>query len=495
METMATNGRDEGGGAADRISSLPDHLLHTILLRLRDVAAAARTSALSRRWRRVWPHLPELCFPFRCPADTPVSVEREQQRRVDAALAAHAAPTVTLLDIALPYWVAAPLQNPPDPDRDDPLLRFLASRRVAGELRLELRGGWHDFVLPLCERATVISLFLMGPTLRFQPPPPLPLPAAAGGGGAFAALASLMIIRARVYGRELEDVLRSRCPRLKELLLRQIRLEDDKDYPVLSIHSDSLERLEVEMYADFVAPLQVVAPRLQVFVPKRISAGARIVAPRLLELRWHGPYDPTRHDLREARRHLQRLEIDKNSPAAKLIGQFYAVHELHLTIQVWKGTEEYDGYLQLINRLPKCEVLVVGFFVAQHAIKPVMLHFLNKCAGVKKIVFRSLGYPKDKCQCKSWECQCDGSKQSHKIDDTALGSLEQVEIKEHMEAYHKMEFIKLLCEYSARFQKRVTITVIEKKHSVREKICNTRVPNDKVVINVRSPRAGTRMDS
>ncbi|CAL5062268.1 unnamed protein product [Urochloa decumbens] len=456
METMATDGRDrEDGAAADRISSLPDHLLHTILLRLLDVAAAARTSTLSRRWRRVWPHLPELCFPFRCAAATLFSVEKEQQRRVDAA------PTVTLLDIALPYWVPAPRQHPPDPDRDDPLLRFLASRRVSGELRLELRGGWYDFVLPLCERATVISLFLMGPTLRFQPPPPLP--AAAAGGGAFAALASLMIIRARVYGRELEDVLGSRCPRLKELLLRQIRLEDDKDYPVLSIHSDSLERLEVEMYTDFVAPLQVVTPRLQVFVCKRICGGARIVAPRLLELRWHGPYDPTRHDLREARRHLQRLEIDKNSPAAKLIGQFYAVHELHLTIQVWQGIEEYDGYLELINRLPKCEVLVVGFFVAQHAIKPVMLHFLNKCAGVKKIVFSSLGYPKDKCQCKSWECQCDGSKQSHKIDDTALGSLEQVEIKEHMEAYHKMEFIKLLCEYSARFQKRLTITVIEKK--------------------------------
>ena len=35
------------------------------------------------------------------------------------------------------------------------------------------------------------------------------------------------------------------------------------------------------------------------------------------------------------------------------------------------------------------------------------------------------------CQCKSWECQCDWSKQSHnKIDNTALGSLEMVEINE-----------------------------------------------------------------
>ncbi|CAN6168375.1 unnamed protein product [Urochloa humidicola] len=480
------------GSGTDRISSLPDHLLHTILLRLRDVAAAARTSALSRRWRRVWLHLPELCFPFRCAAGTRL-VQREQQPRVNAALAAHAAPTVTLLDIVLPYWDPAPLRHPPDPDRDDPLLRFLASRRVAGELRLELRDGYHDFVLPTCGRVTAISFIFMVPKLRFQPPPPLP----GGGGGAFAALASLRISNARVHGRELEDALRSRCPRLKELFLRQIRLMNDRDYPVqvLSIHSDSLERLEMEMYANFVAPIQVVAPRLKVFVSKMISGEARIVAPRLLELRWHGPYDPTRHDLREARRHLQRLEIDKNTPAAKLIRQFYAVHELRLTIQVWKGLQEYDQYLELINRLPKCEVLVVGFAVTQHNIKPLMLEFLNKSAGVKKIVFHSLVYRKDKCQCKSWECQCDGLKQSHKIDDTALSSLERVEIKEYMEAYHKMEFIKLFCEYSDRFQKRVTITVIENKQNVREKICNIRVPNDKVVINVRSTRAGTRTDS
>ncbi|CAN6211928.1 unnamed protein product [Urochloa humidicola] len=327
----------------------------------------------------------------------------------------------------------------------------------------------------------------MGPVLRFQPPPP-PLPAAAG---AFAALASLRIKRARVDGRELGEVLHSRCPRLKELFLKRITLKGPDD-ALLSIRSDSLERLEMEMSVGFDAPLEVVALRLKVLVCKRISDGdARIVAPRLLELCWHGWFDPARHDLGEAgRRHLQRLEIAKNSPAAQLIRQFYSIHELQLTLQVWKGIHEYERYLQLINRLSKCEVLVVGFVVTQHSIKPVMLHFLNKCAGVKKIVVRSLGYRMDKCQCKSWECQCDGPKQSPKIDGTALGSLELVEIKEDMEAYHKVEFVKLLCEYSASFQKRVTINVIENKQSVCEKICNIRVPNDKVVINAWCTRDG-----
>ncbi|TVU38500.1 hypothetical protein EJB05_11873, partial [Eragrostis curvula] len=39
--------------AMDRISGLPDELLHSILVRLRSARAAARTSLLSHRWRRL----------------------------------------------------------------------------------------------------------------------------------------------------------------------------------------------------------------------------------------------------------------------------------------------------------------------------------------------------------------------------------------------------------------------------------------------------------
>ena len=55
---------EEGGrhdhDAGDRISSLPDDLLFSILLRIGSIRAAARTSVLSRRWRHVWARLPEL---------------------------------------------------------------------------------------------------------------------------------------------------------------------------------------------------------------------------------------------------------------------------------------------------------------------------------------------------------------------------------------------------------------------------------------------------
>ena len=52
--------RHGAGDDDDRISSLPDDLMRRILLRLGSTRAAARTSVLSRRWQRIWAHLPDL---------------------------------------------------------------------------------------------------------------------------------------------------------------------------------------------------------------------------------------------------------------------------------------------------------------------------------------------------------------------------------------------------------------------------------------------------
>ena len=46
----------------DRISALPDELIQAILAWLPSTAAAARTSAVSRRWRHVWTGVPALSF-------------------------------------------------------------------------------------------------------------------------------------------------------------------------------------------------------------------------------------------------------------------------------------------------------------------------------------------------------------------------------------------------------------------------------------------------
>jgi len=316
---MATEEGNDGGGV-DRISSLPDDLLHAILIRLRD--PAARTSVLSRRWRRVWAHLPELSF--RCRSGAPDCWLAPEL--VGAALAAYAGTAIRLLEISPLRWL-------PSVGGDCPLMQF-ASLRVAGELRLSLRKAWgHHVVLPPCKRVTAITLSAKRLTMLFAPPHPAL--------GTFAALASLRIIGARVDGRELGDVLDSRCPRLKELFLKRV-LVRCRDLPrVISIRSDSLERLEMDMdFKSFDASLQVIAPKLKVFSSPRIFSYADIVAPKLTEVCWHGPYDPDRHHLREAGRHLQRLEIASRNwnsqQAAMLMLRFNAVHELQLTVQLRK---------------------------------------------------------------------------------------------------------------------------------------------------------------
>nr|TKW11646.1 hypothetical protein SEVIR_6G245700v2 [Setaria viridis] len=49
-------------GDLDRISALPDDLLHVILGFLADAHAVTSTAVLSRRWRRVWVHAKNLAF-------------------------------------------------------------------------------------------------------------------------------------------------------------------------------------------------------------------------------------------------------------------------------------------------------------------------------------------------------------------------------------------------------------------------------------------------
>ncbi|CAL5348345.1 unnamed protein product [Camellia sinensis] len=48
----------------DRISSLPDSIIHEILSSMDDLASAIQTCVLSKRWRYVWTSLPNLRFDF-----------------------------------------------------------------------------------------------------------------------------------------------------------------------------------------------------------------------------------------------------------------------------------------------------------------------------------------------------------------------------------------------------------------------------------------------
>jgi hypothetical protein len=335
--TMTHAGADADADAGvDRIIGLPDHLLHDILIRLRGgTAAAARTSILSRRWRRVWTHLPVLSLDFSSRSASSAGAARALAR-IDAALAAHAeAVTVSRLEIVM----ASTSLHLPIMDRVSAWL-LLASQRLTGNLRIVLplphprslaKDGddEEEVLLPVCERATSMSFDLKTRVLRFPPPPQH-----GAGGGVFQALATLKIFLARIDAGGFEVALASSCPRLRELVLRAITLQDAGRG--LSIRSDSLERLQISVIAgQFDGQLHVDAPKLQMFHPC-IEIDFCVVAPQLSEVRCHtnGEYDPTRHHLAQAGHRLRRLEVDAKPHGSALMRQFNTVDELDLTVDL-----------------------------------------------------------------------------------------------------------------------------------------------------------------
>ncbi|GJM91016.1 hypothetical protein PR202_ga07351 [Eleusine coracana subsp. coracana] len=247
----------DSAAARDRISRLPDDLLHGILVRLRSTAAAARTSLLSRRWRHVWTQLPEIVFdnPHGPAADT-----------VDAALARihihtaannnnnSAPPALNRLAINFPHLQFAPF-------RIAPWLAF-ASRHLAGELSIRLarrRLQMEDEVdLPLMEKAT--SIHISSGHILLLPP----------SGSLFAALRTVSIAYARMDGQDMDCFGSSRCPRLQELYLWPVELVAVSD---VSIRSESLQTLFYR--ADNTRPLEVVALKLCLLRAQGLSDSGR----------------------------------------------------------------------------------------------------------------------------------------------------------------------------------------------------------------------------
>ncbi|TVU02676.1 hypothetical protein EJB05_51814, partial [Eragrostis curvula] len=133
----------------DRISGLPDELLHCILVRLGSVHAAARTSVLSRRWRPVWTRLPELLLN----ADEAPQLVPSFPDAVDAALAAYSAPTLERLEITVPDTLRVP------PHRLAPWLRF-ASQRVVDTLSVHMTAGLSSFFDPESDEEEAAELDL-----------------------------------------------------------------------------------------------------------------------------------------------------------------------------------------------------------------------------------------------------------------------------------------------------------------------------------------------
>nr|CAB3490134.1 unnamed protein product [Digitaria exilis] len=334
------------GAGEDRISGLPDELLHGIFLRLGSVRDAVRAGVVSRRWRHVLGRpLPELVFEQDLhdhePPPRPPRLEPFLDS-VDAALAACDAPVVKRLRI---YWMwcgplsmAAASRLPTG--RVEPWLRF-ASERVVDFLDLHVHppglrgvngeGGVID--LPLCEWVKGISVGF-GTGWRIRPP----------SAGLFQALTELTIRDGCMDGSELTALVCTQCPGLKKLHLC-LRLVDAFD---ISIRSDSLQSLWFGVQK--TRRLEIVAPELEKLSVILAIDEVQITAPKLEELVWP-KFDPSCHGFDDVGRHLRMLEPGRKS--GSLMQQFDEVDDLRLTISIPQELDGYESFLDETNWLPK----------------------------------------------------------------------------------------------------------------------------------------------
>ncbi|KQK07622.1 putative FBD-associated F-box protein At5g22720 isoform X2 [Brachypodium distachyon] len=342
----------------DRVSGLPDELLHEILRRLQSSPAAARTSALSRRWRRVWASVPDLVLGD----DLQIHHGASFLDAVDGALDSYAAaadPSSHLhgLEITVPF---AGIHVDVPARRVAPWLRFAARcRAVALHLRINSCPipPWarEELDLPLLETATSITLVLGS---RFRLRPPL--------SGAFAALADLEIKLGAMETRALE------------VLVSTVTLVDASSG--VSLRSATLQHLKFQAST---GRLDIAAPALQVLDAYRHIADAYVEAPNLAEVVL-GRCD--RFVFADAGRHLRRLDVTMLTctAIALLAARFDSIDELRL-----HGTFEGEEWWRFLDdhnlHLPKCETLWISSFGPKASVPCVLRRLLRRGNGVRKL--------------------------------------------------------------------------------------------------------------
>lgn len=434
---------EEGGrhdhDAGDRISSLPDDLLFSILLRIGSIRAAARTSVLSRRWRHVWARLPELRLGT-CdeqPGATFLDF-------VDAVLDACSAPAVHRLEVAM-YCHGLRVHA----CRLVPWLRFASQRRV-GDIHIEVPSQKKFFLskrikeeleLPVCDGATRITLSLERRwSLRLCP------------AGSFMSLTDLHISCATMAGSELGNLVSEQCPLLRNLYLF-VRLAAASN---VSIHSNSLESLSFNVQN--TEKLEVMAPKLEVLVVCDATK-AHISAPKLSVLSWDNDtgYNPLCHHFANAARHLRLLHLGSKCVSASLMRQFDEVDVLKLKLNLLniKGTEAYTNLLNETAALPKCEELKlrVSLRASQHNFASIMFHILRSCNNTRRISIKidsSMVY-----LCPS-SCFCLGP-QIFKADGIILESLEEVKITFIRHCYGQVQFVEEFARCHAPSLKKLVV--------------------------------------
>ncbi|XP_044407662.1 putative F-box/FBD/LRR-repeat protein At4g03220 isoform X1 [Triticum aestivum] len=446
---------DAGAGGEDRLSALPDDVLVSILVKLRDAAAAARASVLARRWRCLWPLLPELAF-----------ADGIQHHRIVPALAAHEALDLRDIQVAtreasveyLAVWLP------------------IAARRLSGSMHL--RVVWHEgeaevraalepeqrgaILLPCFRRAT--SVVLEFSFLRLVLPP----------SGVFARLQILMLVGILVYGQcSLGDAVSSpRCPCLKVLFVQSAR-----GLGSFRIHSRSLLQLQLSDLRD-MQQLTVVAPLLQflrvrwcftnvAYALNPSQPVARISAPLLEKLEWMCDFVPSSVQLGEMPPHLRRLVAGiimvygsdciapHNRCCIGILQRFERLAALRLCLAYPPVIGNHKYLTEDMTRLPDVDYLTLDIFSCGHSFGPSSFHLLRMCSRLTILKIRFSCQLPAQTGCFSG-CICD-QPPNWKTEELGLIWLEEVQILSFAGTEHEVAFLKRLFSWATSL-KRMMVT-------------------------------------
>ncbi|PUZ74814.1 hypothetical protein GQ55_1G096000 [Panicum hallii var. hallii] len=437
-----------GAGSEDRLSALPDDIL-VLILRHLPTTAAARTSVLSHRWRRIWTLLPELRFP-----------SATDPHQIGHALQVHEAALRCLFVLtrdAGPDSVTAWL--PVAARRLSGFLFFqnLERQRSAQERNEEEAAQRGAFEFPCLERATNVSLHLGFLGLAVPP------------AGVFARLTELCLSRVRFHAPGLlgDAVSSLRCPCLQKLTVRDARGLDN-----LAINSDSLRQVALSDLRG-LRQLTIVAPALEdfnithSFFHNQSQPVASISAPQLATLEWMDPYDPSSVHLGEME-HLQLLRPffflvyghegwTHNQSCLSLLRRFKFIERLILTLTYLRNMDYCHYVMEDMTMLPDITILHLNVLANGHAFGASAFHVLRMCSGIRRLVLALFAPTEVEAQttCPPGCICCE--QQNWETEPLLLNRLQEVEIIRLRGSEHEVTFVKQLFIWATALEK-MTVT-------------------------------------
>ncbi|KAF2923315.1 hypothetical protein DAI22_07g180400 [Oryza sativa Japonica Group] len=426
-------GGGRGYGGPDRISRLPDELLHHVLSFV-TTPEAVRTSALSRRWVGVWKRVPRLHL-----LEEEATKAEHIPDHYDGILRRYAA-DVDIADLAITYHWDWPEV---DGDRASAWAGF-AARRVTGRFDLAVtsqvgRGGDDDeravLDLPCFERATEISLYSSGLAVR------LPAELDAAGDGDFTRLTKLQMSELRFsdagegISGVLEHIAGVEALTLRTDSLLSLRLVSVSRLQRLDVEAGNLRRMRVEYCFDETRSCRP-------WNGGGAAAVMRLSAPALEELGWEDacPDEVERIRLPTCLRELVVSELPSHiirsmgqSDFTKILELFSGADVLKLTspMTATLDSEEQESLIYSVQ-LPYYSKLDLGVITKGHkSYGSSVVHFLKRNSSIRNLTLTLHPYhPEDKrcAPCCMSNCNCHEPLKWWD-EDISLDSLEQLCVK------------------------------------------------------------------